>query len=36
MLIARARTSLTETELLRIARERAPQLAAIPGLIQKY
>lgn len=36
MLIVRARTSLTETELLRIAHERAPQFAAIPGLIQKY
>lgn len=36
MQIVRIKTSLTEEEMLKIAREREPQFAAIPGLIQKY
>lgn len=36
MLIVKARTELSEEEFLKIAREREPQFAAIPGLIQKY
>ncbi len=34
--IVKLRTDLTEEELLRIARERAPEFRAIPGLLQKY
>ena len=36
MLIVKARTVLSEEEFLKIAKEREPQFAAIPGLIQKY
>lgn len=36
MLIVKAKTELSEEEFLKIAKERAPQFAAIPGLIQKY
>src|SRR5210317_648654 len=36
MLIVKAKTTLSEEELLRVAKEREPQFAAIPGLIQKY
>lgn len=36
MLIVRAKTELSEEELLKIAKERESQFAAIPGLIQKY
>ena len=36
MLIIKAKTELPEEEFLRIAKERKPQFAAIPGLIQKY
>ena len=34
--IVNLRSELSEDELLEIARERAPQFRAIPGLIQKY
>ena len=34
--IIKLKTSLKEDEVLNIARERAPQFKAIPGLIQKY
>jgi heme-degrading monooxygenase HmoA len=34
--IIKLKTSLKEDEALKIARERAPQFKAIPGLIQKY
>jgi heme-degrading monooxygenase HmoA len=34
--IVRLKTTLSEEELLRIARERAPQFRALPGLLQKY
>lgn len=34
--IVKLRTSLSEEELLTIARERAPQFRAMPGLVQKY
>ena len=34
--IIKLRTSLEEDEVLKIAKERAPQFKAIPGLIQKY
>lgn len=36
MLVVRGTTELSEKELLTVAKERAPQFAAIPGLIQKY
>jgi heme-degrading monooxygenase HmoA len=36
MLIVKAKTELPEQEFLKIAKEREPQFAAIPGLIQKY
>ena len=36
MLIVKGKTELSEEELLRIAKERAPQFEALPGLIQKY
>ena len=36
MLIVKAKTELSEEEFLKIAKEREPQFAAIPGLIQKY
>ena len=36
MQIVRLKTSLSEEEMLKIAREREPQFAAIPGLVQKY
>jgi len=36
MLIVRIKTSLSEDELLRRAKARAPQFEAIPGLMQKY
>lgn len=29
-------SALSEAELLRVARERAPQFRALPGLLQKY
>lgn len=34
--IVKLRTFLEEDEVLKIAKERAPQFKAIPGLIQKY
>ena len=34
--IIKLKTSLEENEVLKIARARAPQFKAIPGLIQKY
>jgi heme-degrading monooxygenase HmoA len=34
--IVKLRTGLTDEELLRIARERAPRFRALPGLLQKY
>ena len=34
--IIKLRSSLTEEELLKIAREREPLFQAIPGLMQKY
>lgn len=34
--IVNLKTALSEGDLLTIARERAPQFRAIPGLIQKY
>jgi heme-degrading monooxygenase HmoA len=34
--IIKLKTSLKEDEALKIAKERAPQFKAIPGLIQKY
>ena len=34
--IVRLKSNLEETELLKRAREREPQFAAIPGLLQKY
>lgn len=36
MQIIRLKTKLSEEELLRRAKEREPQFAAIPGIIQKY
>ena len=36
LLIVRLKTSLTEDEMLKIAHEREPEFAAIPGIIQKY
>ena len=36
MLIVRIKTKLTEEELIRRAKERAPEFRALPGLIQKY
>ncbi len=36
MLIVRIKSKLPDEELIRRARERAPQFAALPGLIQKY
>ena len=36
MFIVRLKTKLTEEELVRRAKERAPQFRALPGLIQKY
>ena len=34
--IVKLRTELSEDELLKVARERAPQFRALEGLIQKY
>ncbi len=34
--IIKLKTSLKEDEVLKIAKERAPQFKAIPGLVQKY
>ena len=34
--IIKLKTSLEEDEVLKIAKERAPQFKAIPGLMQKY
>lgn len=36
MLIVKAKTSLSEEEFLRIAKERAKQFRELPGLIEKY
>lgn len=36
MFIVRLKTKLTEEELVRRAKERAPEFRALPGLIQKY
>lgn len=36
MVMVRARTPLSEDEILAIAHERAPQFRALPGLLQKY
>jgi heme-degrading monooxygenase HmoA len=36
MFIVRLKTKLTEEELIRRAKERAPEFRALPGLIQKY
>ena len=36
MFIVRIKTKLTEEELVRRAKERAPEFRALPGLIQKY
>ena len=36
MQIVRLKSELSEEELLKIAKERAPQFAALPGLLQKY
>ena len=36
MQIVRLKSSLSEDELLKIAKEREPQFKAIPGIIQKY
>ena len=36
MLIVKAKTELPDEEFLKIAKDREPQFAAIPGLIQKY
>ncbi|MCB0576880.1 MAG: hypothetical protein KDC61_20140 [Saprospiraceae bacterium] len=36
MQIVRLKTSLSNDEAIRRARERAPQFEALPGLIQKY
>ena len=36
MFIVRLKTKLTEEELIRRAKERAPDFRALPGLIQKY
>lgn len=36
ILVVKAKTNLSEEEILKIAEERAPQFRAIPGLIQKY
>jgi len=36
MFIVRLKTKLTEEELIRRAKERAPQFRALDGLIQKY
>ena len=34
--IIKLKTSLEEDEVLKIAKDRAPQFKAIPGLVQKY
>jgi heme-degrading monooxygenase HmoA len=34
--IIKLKTNLQEEEFLKRARERAPQIKAIPGLLQKY
>ncbi|MBT8488634.1 MAG: YdhR family protein [Gemmatimonadetes bacterium] len=34
--IVKLRSALSEDDLLAIARDRAPQFRAIPGLVQKY
>lgn len=34
--IVKFETSLSEAEVLAVARERAPEFRAIPGLVQKY
>ena len=34
--IIKLKSELTEDELLKIAKERAPKFKAIPGLLQKY
>ncbi len=36
MQIVRIKTNMPEEEMLRIAHEREPQFAALPGLLQKY
>ena len=36
MVIVKVKTELSEEELLKIAKERATQFQALPGLIQKY
>lgn len=36
ILVVKAKTRLSEEEILKIAEERVPQFRAIPGLIQKY
>ena len=36
ILIVKIKTSLTEEQMLKIAHEREPEFAAIPGIIQKY
>jgi heme-degrading monooxygenase HmoA len=36
MQIVKLKTALSESDLLTIAHERAPQFRAIPGLVQKY
>lgn len=36
VLLVRIKTRLTEEEMIRKAREREPEFAAIPGIIQKY
>jgi len=36
LLTVRFRTTLSEEELLRVAKERVPLFKAIPGLVQKY
>jgi len=34
--IVKFETSLSEAEVLQVAKERAPQFQALPGLLQKY
>lgn len=36
LLFVRLKTLLTEDEMLKIAHEREPEFAAIPGILQKY
>ncbi len=36
MQIVKLKSALNETDLLKVAHERAPEFRAIPGLVQKY